>query len=230
MSDTQNAVMRLLPSGAVDREYGKDGVAAFGDMKTGYATRAALAPDGSVIAGGYEARAHRGFVARIAADGRPDPAFGKNGIVFVDEPKMTSAWAVAVDPKGRPLLAGSTETGAAVLRFQPDGSVDRSFGEDGVAWSDRAGSDQFYALSFDSSENVIGVGFRDLAEDAAALVVRFRSNGALDTGFGTGGRIVHQLDGGTFVYAAVWAPNGGLVAAGDVWKGRESRALMLRIR
>jgi uncharacterized delta-60 repeat protein len=230
-SKYRNAVFRFLPTGAVDTEFGTNGVAAFAETTGGYATRGALSPDGGVIAGGYFPHEKRGFVARVDSSGRADPRFGHAGIAMVEDPPMSSAWALAVDPRGRVLLGGNTpDNGAAVVRFSRDGSVDRSFGENGIAWSDRAADDQFYSFAFDSGSNIVGVGFRDLADDAAALVVRFTPNGALDTKFGTQGRVVHKLDGGTFLFAATWDKNGGLVAAGNLWKGSRSRALLMRFR
>lgn len=226
----RNAVFRFLPSGAPDTEFGTNGVATFAETRGAYATRGALSPDGGVIAGGYFPHEKRGFVARVDPLGRADAAFGQAGIAMVEDPPMSSAWAVAVDPKGRVLLGGSTsDRGAAVVRFTPDGNVDRTFGENGVAFSG-ADEDQFYSFAFDSASNIVGVGFHEAGDDASALVVRFKPNGALDTKFAKGGHLVHKLDGGTFLFAATWDQNGGLVAAGDVWKGSRSRAMLMRFR
>lgn len=234
-SSSEHSVLCLLPDGAVDSGFGKNGLVVFGDRRNGYVTRGALTPDGAIVAGGYLPHEKRGFVGRVEASGRVDPAFGPSGVVFVEDPPMSSAWAVAADRKGRILLSGSTQSGAALVRFLPDGSVDRSFGENGVAWADRSGDDQFYALLFDSADNIVGVGFRGLASESVPLVARFRSNGRLDTKFGKGGIALYPIQGvGAFLYAATWDREGGLVAAGDVWKENpspaRSRALLMRFR
>lgn len=235
LSRSDDAVLRLLPNGAPDPEFGTNGLVTIGHDEHAYATRGSLAPDGAIILGGYMPREKRGFVARVEPVGRVDPAFGKAGVVYVEDPPMSSAWGVAADRKGRILLAGSTKSGAAIVRLSLDGTVDRTFGENGVAWSDRSADDQFYALLFDTADNIVGVGFRGLADKSVPLVVRFRSNGTLDAKFGKGGRILHPLEGdGAFLYAATWDRNGDLVAAGDVWKAKpspaRSRALLMRFR
>jgi uncharacterized delta-60 repeat protein len=227
---TKNAALAFTSSGTLDRGWGDAGVATFGGDKRSFATAAALDSQGGVVAGGYLPQERRGFVARLGPDGRPDVGFGENGFVILERPSMSSAWAVAVDEGGRVLLGGHTDQGsAAVVRFSPDGRLDPTWGDRGVALVDPTADDQLYALLFDAQRRVIGVGFRDLAEDARALVVRFSERGRVDPAFGEQGLVVESLSGGTFLFDAVWDGRGRLVAAGDVWNLAESRALVVRL-
>jgi uncharacterized delta-60 repeat protein len=108
---SKNAVVGLLPDGAPDTSYGVGGIAVFDAKTTAFATAAAMARDGSVVAGGYLPHEHQGFVALLDPRGRPDPRFGENGVVVPDAPRISSAWAVAFDARGRVLLGGHSDAG-----------------------------------------------------------------------------------------------------------------------
>ncbi len=231
-SGQKNGALAFHEDGTPDETFGEQGVALFGGSSPGFATTAAMAPDGSIAAGGYLPHEHRGFVARIDARGHVDPAFGKDGFVLLEAPSMSSAWAVAVDGRGRVLLGGHTVDGpAALVRFEVDGEIDRRWGNGGVAIVDGEADDQFYALLFDRQERVVGVGFRDAGSDARVLVTRFSARGALDTGFGRNGTLLLSVGkAGTFAFDGAWDSEGRLVVSGDAWQGDQSQALLARIR
>jgi uncharacterized delta-60 repeat protein len=72
--------------------------------------------------------------AARAVPGDLDPSFADGGRFTNDfEDTSASATAVAVQPDGKILLAGSAYGDFTVLRLQPDGSLDRHFGHHGVA-------------------------------------------------------------------------------------------------
>ena len=223
------------PDGTLDPRFGDGGKAAFavtGKSAGAFSTRAVLAPDGGVVAGGYHAQAGRGFVARLSKTGDPDVLFGSAGTVMLAEPPVSSAWAIAVDSENRVLLGLQTgDRRAAVVRLLRDGTHDPSFGSGGIAIVDPAGDDQLYALLHDANDRIVGVGFRGLAEDAQALVTRLSTRGAVDRSFGDRGVVIRRVaNGGTFQFAAGWDASGRLVTAGDVWNGNQSRALLMRYR
>jgi uncharacterized delta-60 repeat protein len=75
------------------------------------------------------------------SDGLPDRGFGENGVM--SHPQAYGR-AVSTDGSGRILVGGrSTQSGyipeydVGIYRLNPDGSLDRSFGEDGVVSYDR---------------------------------------------------------------------------------------------
>jgi hypothetical protein len=80
-------------------------------------------------------------VTRLLPNGRPDPSFGDGGTVFVDfGGRLDAANCVAVAANGDILDGGELTTARsrgsdavpAFARLHPDGSLDRSFGENGV--------------------------------------------------------------------------------------------------
>jgi uncharacterized delta-60 repeat protein len=88
-------------------------------------------------------RSGRLAVTRLLPDGRPDPSFGDGGLRTLRLGNLFVPGAVAIEPDGRILLAGVSHREkslsrermpgwATVVRLDPDGSLDPSFGEGGV--------------------------------------------------------------------------------------------------
>ncbi|MGA9523079.1 MAG: hypothetical protein WBV82_16545 [Myxococcaceae bacterium] len=96
--------------------------------------------------------------------------------------------------------AGTPDTDLALARFNADGTLDTSFGTDGIAWLDLGpGSstvrDSMWSMDRDSQDRLVLFGSKKAdgdRADADRVVVRLTANGALDTSFATGG--IHTLD------------------------------------
>jgi uncharacterized delta-60 repeat protein len=95
----------------------------------------AFAPDGDVVLLGNEdaaGGAEPGLVLRFHANGRRDVAFGTNGRV---DPRPRGremrASALALDGRGRMLVAGTARRHFAIVRLLPGGAPDPSFGSRG---------------------------------------------------------------------------------------------------
>jgi uncharacterized delta-60 repeat protein len=79
---------------------------------------------------------------RFLADGRPDPGFGRGGLRLLRPGARFHPGRLAVEPDGQVIVAGVSlrsksangrEPGrATVIRFHRDGSLDRTFGGDGI--------------------------------------------------------------------------------------------------
>lgn len=147
-------------------------------------------------------------------DGRTSTDFG----AFVDQGN-----AVAVDSQGRILVAGSTEGWGTVdrdimlVRYQPDGSIDSSFGFYGfysVAFDPVPGaSDHAVAISVDAQDRIVVLArsaatdtsprtsiimdgpapYEAARFDAYLGLARLLPNGGLDTSFGQGGKVFERL-------------------------------------
>jgi uncharacterized delta-60 repeat protein len=105
----------------------------------------AVQPDGKVVLAGGE---YAFKAARLNPDGTPDPTFGTGGVVsaalepgapdgLVAPPPWSNARAVAVQPDGKIVLTGEMVWlspgghGFEVLRLNPDGTPDVTFGAGG---------------------------------------------------------------------------------------------------
>ena len=74
-------------------------------------------------------------VARLTAEGNPDPSFGADGQVRHDSEGGLDSEAVDVDDRGRIAVAGTDLSARAgfVARLRANGALDRGFGDFGVA-------------------------------------------------------------------------------------------------
>ncbi len=127
------------------------------------------------------------MLLRLDATGRLDTAFGGgDGIVTVPiGPGSDSGSGLALCSDGGTLVAGTTvgfpTSHAALLRFASDGTLDTTFGRDGIATSDAAISATSVVVQGDSRILVAG---STLVESQDVCVLRFGSDGWQDTAFG----------------------------------------------
>lgn len=137
----------LTSGGESDRSFGKRGSVG------GYFSSVATAADGSVAAlepGNWPVWAPLPVrLVRAKPNGKPDPSFGKRGVAELTLPGRSLAYgaAVAIDPRGRVLIAGSVgktpakrarhgfpkpgKTSLTLTRLRADGRPDPSFGPHG---------------------------------------------------------------------------------------------------
>jgi uncharacterized delta-60 repeat protein len=164
----------------------------------------AIQPDGKIVvagdAGGYLA------LARYRPDGSLDPGFGGTGRVTTPGPLPgdTEVMAVAVLPDGRILAAGHRyhvgsltlpESGDIVLvRYQPDGSLDPTFGDGGMVITDRTAVDLVGDMAIQPDGRIVVAGSARPARNDF-VVIRYHADGSLDTGFGTGGAVTTDFFG-----------------------------------
>jgi uncharacterized delta-60 repeat protein len=153
-------------------------------------------------------------------DGSLDSSFSGDGFLSVDFGGLDDgALAVAVQPNGRILLAGTANVSGshmALARLAPDGSLDSTFSGDGKVTIDigsGASSANAIALTPDGRIVVGGSASNDVDDDFA--VVRLESNGTLDGSFsGDGKQTVSYETGTEWVNAVAVQPDGRIVAAG----------------
>jgi uncharacterized delta-60 repeat protein len=132
---------KLRPGGEYDTGFGWDGHAP-SDLNLG-PPGFIRQPDGKLLLAGElsypGSRPLEVGVERFLADGDPDPSFGTGGRVRSSEwgagPPSWGYPAVTLDSRGRIVLAMFADTQADtvfLVRLLPDGSLDVTFGGDGV--------------------------------------------------------------------------------------------------
>jgi uncharacterized delta-60 repeat protein len=127
--------------------------------------------------------------------GSLDPTFGAGGTVITDFGRSESGAAVALQPDGKIVVSGRVydfELGTialTVVRYQPDGSLDNSFGSSGRATlalgAPPAGNN--IVLQSDGKILVAGSAFNGNTGHVDFAVTRLKTDGSLDASFGPGG-------------------------------------------
>jgi uncharacterized delta-60 repeat protein len=198
------AVLRYLADGNLDPAFGSGGKVTF--RFSGLRSKGegiAIQPDGKIlICGGIESNANFG-VARLNANGSMDPTFGTNGLVSTSIGAYTDyAKALALQPDGKIVVGGYSQTGAfssiykfAICRFNANGSLDTSFGSNGIqtaavgVWTE-----EIRSLIVQADGNILAVGMAMTGSIGAYKrkngMARFLANGVLDPSFGNGGVVI----------------------------------------
>ena len=126
-----------------------------------------------------------------------------------------SARGVAVQPDGKIVVAGSSWTGQvrgsdfAVVRYNTDGSLDATFGTGGRVTTDFGSSgDWASSIAIQQDGKIVAAG----ASYPGFALVRYNSDGSLDTSFGTNGKVTTDINSGA--YSVAIHTDGKIVAAG----------------
>src|SRR5262249_4024029 len=150
------------------------------------------------------------------SDGSLDSSFGSGGEVTTSFKGQAIATAEAIQNDGKIVLVGETQ-GAngddfALARYNPDGSLDTTFGTGGKVTTDFAGADDAFSVAIQSDGKIVVAGSsqQNTGEDFA--LARYNSDGTLDTSFGAGGEVLTAIAGGANGVAI--QADGKIVAAG----------------
>jgi uncharacterized delta-60 repeat protein len=197
--------------GDLDTTFGANGVVvtSIGEWAEGHAV--AVQPDGKIVVAGSvspDGIYDRFGVARYSADGNLDPGFGVNGIVTTPIGSSHAIpRALALQPDGKVVVAGEVYEPmglGGVARYNPDGSLDSTFGTGGIINDPGTAAAHAVALQPDGKLVVGGSSF---------ALRRYQMNGEPDSAFGDNGVTTDPIPSGE-VYALAVQPDGKLVAAG----------------
>ncbi|WP_328874619.1 calcium-binding protein [Streptomyces sp. NBC_00287] len=206
-------VARYAADGSLDTGFGDGGRlrTEFGSASEAHAV--AVQSDGRIVAAGEAGG--RFALVRYLADGTPDPAFGDAGRVTTPfEAGGAYGYDLALQSDGRVVVAGSAGSGGAdfaLARYNTDGSLDGGFGNGGRVTTAFAGEDLARGVQVQPDGRIVAAG-RSGFDIALA---RYNTDGSLDAGFGTGGRVTTDF-GGTLEAAhdLVLQPDGKIVTGG----------------
>jgi uncharacterized delta-60 repeat protein len=159
-----NFVRRITQQGETDETFGTKGFLALKDE----APEISVAPDGKILL--VTAVYSQVYLYRLSPDGQRDKTFGGgDGITSVPDTGLSTA---VVDTTGRIILSGS-----ALVRFNPDGTLDTSFGRGGV-------SQLFGGRTTEQDGEVLVGSSMLIAPNGAGFLVHVDENGNYDATFG----------------------------------------------
>jgi len=212
-------------AGVVDRTFGTDGTATTVVGSNLQPKKVKIQADGKILALGTigSGAAQNTVLARYNSDGTLDTGFGSGGIVIAALSTDTeSANDLAFQSDGKIIVVGnfySPETQSTdffAARFNQNGALDTSFGNEGIATVNQSSTDNFNAVAVQPDNKIIAVGSTS-QNNVEFAAIRFTANGALDSGFSNGG--LFFLGFGTFTntqqfHAVTLFPNGRILIGG----------------
>ena len=180
------------------------------------------------------------LLATPANAGGLDPTFGAGGAA-----RQAVGYGVnpashgAVQADGKLLIVGawgfecsilSDEREPVVARYEPDGSLDSSFGIGGISRVDLSLPDaDAYAIAEADDGKVVLAGQVSWGAVNDLLVARLSPDGALDTTFGGGaGYVTFDAAGAEVAFAVVPHPDGRISVVGEYWVSGYNDVLVVR--
>ena len=229
-------------AGTLDPEFGQNGKASIslGAYSTG--TDLQVLPDGKILlAGRWQPIGGGGFsnfLIRLNTDGTIDNTFGINGKAdtYPQPANFINPYRIAVQPDGKILalleaqsIPADGTNRAVILRFEPNGTFDISFGVAGKAFSTPGWNvSPSSILIAPDGKIVVGGTSENNGAGTNFAIMRFLPDGSKDTTFGGEGKIEADFDSSSERYESLnIQPDGKIVAAGLLYP--EASLLMLRL-
>ncbi|MBS1747080.1 MAG: hypothetical protein JST21_12990, partial [Bacteroidetes bacterium] len=225
---SKSFVTRFKPDGKPDSTFGVNGtcVVPLFNMFCGY-TEIALEPDGSIIIGGagYDnpnvLDSVFSVISHLSADGYFDYNFGNGGYVL--NLTAVNMKDLAIQPDGKIVTAGYDFAGGfqqqdfVFSRYNADGTLDESFGNNGNIVMDGTGGEDVPGKIIIQQDGKIVIGGFSGGDTYYMSALRFNADGSLDNSFGTNGKTFISFNKKiSKAYDMAMQPDGKFILAGSV--------------
>lgn len=199
---------RFLPDGTPDKSFGAKGRKLI-PLETNllFSHNGALQADGKILIVGEIQRADYEFdftTIRLNSDGSLDKTFGRDGKVVTDFGGNNDfAYGIALQHDGKILVAGYYNAGAkanaGIIRYNTDGSVDKSFGVNGKTYAELSDASlNCFSLAIQPDHKIVAgcTAWYLSGTKSDYALYRFMENGKPDNSFGYKGSVITALTGG----------------------------------
>ncbi len=242
-AQTDFAVVRYNTDGSLDNSFDTDGklITDINGDKNDEAYSVAIQSDGKIVVAGFTFVGGSDYnfaLVRYNSDGTLDNSFDTDGLVMTDIwGSIDIAYSIAIQPDGKIIAAGYSFNGGAndfaVVRYNTDGSLDTSFDTDGMVTTQIGSSvDMGYSIALQSDGKIVVAGNSlTSGSDYNFAVVRYNSDGSLDTSFDADGKVVTPITGGSEEdkgYAVAIQSDGKIVVAGSTLAGTNYSYALIR--
>ena len=137
-----------------------------------------------------------------------DTTFDSDGKVTTDFGGYEIGEGLALQPDGKIIVAGATDHrdyydeshyDFALARYNSDGSLDSTFDMDGKVTLDLGGHEEISSIALQSDGKIVAAGWieKDLAY--SFVLLRYETNGSLDTTFDGDGKVITNIISGSRV-------------------------------
>ncbi|XZF14327.1 T9SS type A sorting domain-containing protein [Chitinophagaceae bacterium MMS25-I14] len=220
-------ITRLKTNGTPDSTFGQNG-SYYGNASggTSFFSNAALAPDGKIMLLSTEilTTGNYTFLYRINTNGTRDNTFGSGGQVALGNGPISSLGGIIFQPDGKIILGGSRNVNNQVnvymvLRLNANGTADNTFGQNGKI-------ENVYAQFATQTTNagrlclqpdgkiVMATPVLGTGGPTGMSVVRFKSNGVVDSSFAQNGCYTYtQIDSSDVLPAGITVDS----STGDIY-------------
>jgi uncharacterized delta-60 repeat protein len=243
---TQTGLTRFNLNGSPEAGFITNGAAGIPWYSDTVPMRMAEQADGKIVVAGNAN--YTVVLLRFNTDGSLDTTFNYVGALIVphgDADIDLETRGLVIQPDGKLAVAASSVVGAArkftLIRYNPNGSADSTFGNNGRTSATFGSTDQDNAVALLRQPNgrLIVVGTHTVLSTASSIgtssvqLAGFRAdNGSLDSGFGTAGAARITIGDGTQtlgVNDAIEQPDGKLLLAFAASSDISTRLMRLNV-
>ncbi len=223
------AVVRYNINGSLDSTFDMDGIVIPNIAATyvqGYSL--SIQSDNKILiaAQSFSGANYDYSIIRLNTNGSLDLSFDTDGIVLTDINGDDLAYAISLQSDGKIVVAGSSNSDLSVVRYNTNGSLDNTFDMDGkVKTSITIGSDVATALTIQSDGKIVLAGNTNAAGNLH-MVVRYSSNGSLDSTFDSDGIVLTSNI--CSIYGVKMQSDGKIIAAGTYPVGSNMDFVVVR--
>jgi uncharacterized delta-60 repeat protein len=166
--EAQIAVIRYNPDGSLDRSFNGSGRVLYDNAFLSFATDIAIQTDGKIVVAGFRSQDAQNWydiiLLRYNPNGTLDSSFNSGEVVFINNVGFSgidTIASLAIQEDGNILvathnIASADNKNLLLLRYTPSGSLDMTFGIDGVVRYAYYEYGESEAVDFFSTENIVG--------------------------------------------------------------------------
>jgi len=219
--DGSVALTRYQTDGIPDSSFGVNGktITPF-DSTFSMATSVVLQPDGKIVVAAAAGAPYDFVVIRYNSNGSLDSSFGINGKTIT---KLTEdqdlPCSVLLQKDGKIILAGNAASDFALVRYQQNGKLDKSFGINGIAINGRGHNGSAGAAALQADGKILLLGTKANDSTQYGIIVRYKPDGSIDTSFNHTGRRVIRPRYWQGYNALAIQPDDKILLAGTVDNG-----------
>ena len=236
-ADADVGVVRLNADGTLDNSFNSDGKTSFGfgesndiawDLAVDSNDRIIVVGETDLIGSSEDAA-----IFRLTGSGILDTSFGSDGATIIDQGTgLNSAYSVNIDNQGKIVVAGLANNGTdfdfSLFRLNPTGTLDESFTSTLTDFS--SGTDAAIDSFIDGNGRIVLSGHSISGGTSDFALVRYGSNGLIDSSFGNSGKTTVDFDStDDRSYSVIGLSKGNILATGSTEDSSSKNFALLRL-
>jgi uncharacterized delta-60 repeat protein len=223
------ALVRYNTNGSLDSTFDNDGISIIsfaGLSMQGYAVT--IQNDNKILiaAQTFNSVNYDFSVIRLNTNGSLDATFDNDGIVYTNIVGDDLVYAIALQTDGKIVVAGSSNSDYSAVRYNTDGSLDITFDGDGKVRTTVTNADDMATCLTIQSDGRIVLGGNTTAAGNIHALVRYNTNGSVDSTFDADGIVLTSNIAS--IFGLKTQSDGKLIAAGSFPGGSHMDFVVIR--
>ena len=249
---------RYNVDGSLDTSCGTDGSINYNHRGQGsnarqeHAYAVAVQGDGKIVVAGWHSDSNDGeliMVWRFNTDCSLDTTFSSDGVATTHfGTEAAYAHSVAIQGDGKIVVGGYVggqgsfrgppgnevfvrNEDFVVVRFNTDGSLDTSFSSDGRVTTDFGTlRDEAFSVALQADGKIVAAGLSYNGSNQDFAIVRYNTDGSLDTTFGSDGKVTTAVGAGEDIAYSVAVQSDGKIVAGGTAEDASGKKVFAVVR